>query len=171
MTILENLNYVGEVPSSEFWEGKRIPDEFLTFSPKEIHDMIPLRLDIPISACDIISQMTASKIFNFSKVYRHYQVLDCVSLCAIYNKIWRCIWNFSGMNMINAMTTPQMAVQYLKYFIPADLVKNASHRSVDYWIRNSIQGGKVFPQKGIFIPEIDKKFINFWVCKADLKDL
>ena len=38
--ILEHLNYVGDPPSSEFWEGNRIPDEFLSFLPDEIHSIL-----------------------------------------------------------------------------------------------------------------------------------
>ena len=33
---LDHLNYVGDVPSTEYWEGNagRIPDEFLSILPK-----------------------------------------------------------------------------------------------------------------------------------------
>ena len=94
--------------------------------------------------------MATSKIFDLQKVSKHYQILDCVSLCIIYNKLARHILNTTGMTMSKYLTAPEISLEYLKRFIPAGLVMTASKRSVDYWIRKSIQGGKVFPQKGSF---------------------
>ena len=102
---------------------------------------------LPLSACDIITQMATSKEFDFKKVYHDYQVRDYVCLCAIFNKVAKNIFNVTeGYRLTSFLTAPEIAYEYIKKDVYAGLVKIASHRSVDAWLRKSIQGGKCFPQ-------------------------
>lgn len=159
---VENFNYVGDVPSSEFWHKNIIPDMFLSHKQKDIRVLFKKKL--PLSVCNIISQMSTSYVFDFQKVSKEYQILDCVCLCIIYNKLMRCINEITGMTLSKYLTASEIAYDYLKKNVDVDKVHVASYRSVDAWMRQSIQGGKVFPQKGCFY-SVDRQKIHNLVRK------
>jgi hypothetical protein len=75
--------------------------------PKEIHEI----LHLPMSACDIISQMATSKQFDFKKVSKDYQVLDCVCLYAIFNKLAKHTLDIAGFRPTDFLTAPQVACE------------------------------------------------------------
>ena len=113
-----------------------------------------------MSACDIISQMENNKEFDFKKVSKDYQVLDSVCLCSIFNKLSRHFLDITGFRLTDFLTSPHIASEYIKQQVNVGSVMIASQRSVDAWERNTIQGGKCFPQKG-YLYSCDRQKIHF----------
>ena len=76
--------------------------------------------------------------------------MDCVSLCIVWHKLSRAIYNVTHLKTSDFLTGPSIAYRYLLESTPPHLVKICVERSVDAFIRESIQGGRCFPQKGEF---------------------
>ena len=119
----ENLNYIGAVPSSEYWKGEKIPEEW-----------------------------EEEKYFDFKEVSINYQKLDVVSLCIIIHKLSREFFNVTHLKATDFLTGSSLAYQYIMENInPPRSIVLCSDRATDAWIRRSIQGGRCFPQKPSFI--------------------
>ena len=167
--IIEHLNYVGDVPSSDLWHKNRIPDMFLSILPKELHSILNNKLPLPV--CDILTQMSTNYVFDFQKVSKEYQILDCVCLCIIYNKLSLCMKEMMHMTLSKYLTASEIAYDYIKRNVSQGQVLVASYRSVDAWLRQSIQGGKVFPQKGCFYSKDRMKIHRLIQEQKNLKRL
>ena len=55
--------------------------------------------------------------------------------------------------------------RFLLEAVPAGLIKISSARSVDSWIRSSIQGGRCFPQKPCFKSYSADAIMSAWKAK------
>ena len=75
------------------------------------------------------------------------------------------------MTISKYLTSPDIALEYFKRKVSEGHVFIASHRSVDAWLRQSIQGGKVFPQKGCFYSRDRKKILYLVSEQKRLKRL
>jgi hypothetical protein len=117
---VENLNYVGKVPDSKYWINEIIPDEYKNLD-----------------------------VFDFKKISLHYQKLDCVSLYLIWKKYYNVLNSITGLSIYNYMSSPALSYEYMISNSPSD-IEYVVNKDVDHFIRESIQGGRTFPQKPRF---------------------
>ena len=118
----DRLHYVGETPAVEYWPYGEIPEEF----------------------------QAKYYIFDGEKVSTHYQKLDCVSLCIIFNMLSRSIYEITKLDLGNFMTISSLAYKYVMSTVPTGMVKVCSERAMYSWIRKSVRGGNVFSHKRFF---------------------
>ena len=116
----EHLNYIGSPPDAEYWPSGKIPDELIC------------------------------QVFDFRDKSINYQKLDTVSLCIVYDKLSKVIYDVTALRASDFITGPSLAYQYLIESTPSRMIKKCNDRTVDAFIREYIQGGKCFPKKRYF---------------------
>jgi len=86
--------------------------------------------------------------WDFQKVSLDYQILDCVSLALVFDKFCSSMYEVTGKNPKFFMSIPGYAYNYVIEGIDIELITDIH---IDDYCRQSIQGGRTFPQKSIFI--------------------
>ena len=76
--------------------------------------------------------------------------MDCVSLCIILHFLWKAVYIATGFSIFDFLTKPSLAYRFVLEKTPPNYIYVYSERSVDAWIRSSIQGGICFPHKPYF---------------------
>jgi hypothetical protein len=156
----KNLDYVGDVPTEEYWEEGTIPDEHVNISVKDIvrlknssssseHFEVIRKENniIYLSNGTSVKDEELVKIFDFKKTSIHYQKLDVVSLCIIWDKLSKAIHDTTGLDTADFISAPSLAYTYILKCTPQGSVSICTNRAVDAFIREAIQGGRCFPQK------------------------
>ena len=116
----DNLYYIGDVPEAKYWNKGVIPDEYKNMDK-----------------------------FDFQEISLHYQKLDVVSLYLIWKKYFNVLHEITGLSIYNYMSSPALSYEYIINNSPAS-VEYVVNKDVDKFIRQSIQGGRTFPQKPRF---------------------
>ena len=68
-------------------------------------------------------------------------------MCIIWDKLSKAIHNTICLDTADFKTAPSLACKYILGCCPEGSVSICCDRSVDAYIRESIQGGRCFPQK------------------------
>jgi hypothetical protein len=116
----DTLNYIGEVPKADMWPNHKIPKEH------------------------------RNKPFDFKAVSCEYQVMDCVSLCMLWDKFSTIMINAMGMKPSDYLTIPSLALIVIYKMTHQGDIMIVKNKPIDKFFRISIQGGRCMPQKGYF---------------------
>lgn len=136
----DTLYYVGEVPAAHYWPKGVIPSEHL------------------------------DKPFDFRAVSQEYQKLDVVSLAKVWDAFSTRMHQETHRSTRDFITLPSTAYNYVMHSamsmseyeetnkegnieIKRDKTKaiyTCKDRKTDMWMRQAVQGGRVFPQKAEF---------------------
>lgn len=149
----DRLEYVGPVPHEDYWPITKDDDGNV------------VRIPPKFANCDT---------FDFKAVSIAYQKMDCVALHMVWDKYAAAMKECTGLNTCDFMTLPSLAIQYVldstgvydfRGAIQPDITICTNH-AVDKFIRESIQGGRCFPQKSEFVSKSDVALIHKLVAKG-----
>jgi hypothetical protein len=117
----KNLEYIGDVPNEEYWEEGVIPDEHvkivvgdLVRYHKDIYEVVRKENNINyFSNGTSASDDELIKLFDFKKASIHYQKLDVVSLCIIWDKLSKAIYDTTGLDTSYFISAPCLSYTYI----------------------------------------------------------
>lgn len=126
----KDIYYKGQVPASEFWPNKSIPDYI---------------------DCNVL--------FDLEQISRKYLNLDCVSLAYCFEKYCSLMCQVTtDINDRKKMcydpslflTAPAFSYTFMKSFLAKHNIHVIKNTVIDKFIRKSLRGGRCFVQKGKF---------------------
>ena len=127
----DTIDYVGKVPPAIYWKGNKIPEQY------------------------------QDKEFNVPETSCHYQRLDVVSLTILWAIYKKTFYDITGYDINKFYTKSTISYNHVMSYIPEGEVKIIQDHSIDSWIRSEIvQGGRVFPQKGLFKSKLFDEILN-----------